>query len=124
MSENNINTKDFVIGTLVGSIVGASIALIFAPKSGKELRGNINTGASQVKDRASEWKIIAQEKGATWKDKAYTTTAEFKQRAMDTTSQISKKTQDLTKTVADKMKKNNSSDEETEEKVAETVQSE
>lgn len=90
MSENNINMKDFVIGTFVGTIVGASIALVFAPKSGKELRGDINEGAQQVKNRAGDWKEIAQEKSSDWKDKAFTTSVEFKKRAMDTTSNITK----------------------------------
>ncbi|RLL47803.1 YtxH domain-containing protein [Oceanobacillus piezotolerans] len=111
MSDNNINTKDFVIGTLVGSIVGASVALIFAPKSGKDLRNDINRGAVEVKGRASEWVDVAQVKGSDLKDKAYTTTSEFKRRAMDTTSQLGKnvaqKTQDLTKTVKDKVKQPN-----------------
>lgn len=77
MSDNNINTKDFVIGTLVGSIIGASAALLLAPKSGKELRGDINEGAIQVKYRANDWK-----------EKAYTTGSEFRKKAMDTTSDL------------------------------------
>ncbi|WP_156291537.1 YtxH domain-containing protein [Oceanobacillus salinisoli] len=109
---NNINTKDFIIGTLVGTIVGASCALIFAPKSGRELRGDINQGALQAKDRAGDWKGIAQEKSADWKDKAFTTSAEIKKRAMDTTSHLTKnvsqKTQDFKKTLSSKF--NNETD--------------
>ena len=63
MPENNINTKDFIIGSLVGAIIGGSTALLFAPKSGRELRSDINQGATQVKDRASGFKDAAQEKG-------------------------------------------------------------
>ena len=32
--DNGINTKDFLIGALVGGIVGAVTALLLAPKSG------------------------------------------------------------------------------------------
>ena len=60
---DNINSKDFIIGTLIGSIVGASVALLFAPKSGKELRDDINHGAIQARDRANEWKDTAIVKG-------------------------------------------------------------
>ncbi|OZU89686.1 hypothetical protein CIL03_00665 [Virgibacillus indicus] len=99
-NNNNINTKDFIIGTLIGSIVGASTALLLAPKSGRELRSDINQGAVQVKDRA-------QVKGSDWKDKAYTTGSELKRKAMDTTSQFTKnasdKTKELTKTVQTKL---------------------
>ncbi|WP_188206458.1 YtxH domain-containing protein [Alkalibacillus aidingensis] len=61
--EGNINSKDFMIGSLIGGIVGASVALLFAPKSGKELRHDINTGAQHVRERADEWKDVAYEKG-------------------------------------------------------------
>lgn len=115
MSENNINTKDFIIGTFVGTIVGASVALFFAPKSGRELRGDISQGAVQVKDRAEDWKEIAQEKGSDWKDKAFTTSAEIKKRAMDTTSNLTKnvsqKTQDLTKAISSKIKQSETTEE-------------
>ncbi|GAJ99426.1 YtxH domain-containing protein [Geomicrobium sp. JCM 19055] len=51
---SDMNTKDFLIGTLIGGIVGASAALLFAPKSGKELRGDISEGASTAKDKTYE----------------------------------------------------------------------
>ncbi|AIF43173.1 YtxH domain-containing protein [Virgibacillus sp. SK37] len=106
-SNSNINTKDFIIGTLIGGIVGVSAALLLAPKSGKDLRSDINDGATQMKGKASEFKDTAQEKGYHWKDKAYTTGSELKKRAMDTTSQLTKnasdKTKELTKTVQSKL---------------------
>ncbi|MFC3040147.1 YtxH domain-containing protein [Virgibacillus xinjiangensis] len=111
MGENNnqsnstINTKDFVIGTLIGGIIGAGAALVLAPKSGRELRGDINQGASQVKGRAYEWKDIAAEKSTNWKDRAYTTGSELKRKAMDTTTNASAKTKDLTKTFQDRFTK-------------------
>ena len=61
-SNDNINAKDFLIGSLVGTLVGASLALLFAPKSGKELRGDINKGAHELKDKAVELKDVASEK--------------------------------------------------------------
>src|SRR5690625_3499931 len=65
---DQINSKDFIIGTLVGGIVGATVALLFAPKSGRDLRADLNEGATQVKEKASAWKDIAQEKGSEWKE--------------------------------------------------------
>ncbi|WP_020616965.1 YtxH domain-containing protein [Paenibacillus daejeonensis] len=41
----------FLIGALVGSIVGAVGALLLAPKSGKELRKDIAEGAQQVSEK-------------------------------------------------------------------------
>jgi len=40
--------KSFLIGALVGGIVGSVSALLFAPKAGKELRKDIAVGAQQV----------------------------------------------------------------------------
>jgi gas vesicle protein len=53
-NENNINAKDFIIGTFVGGIVGAATALLLAPKSGKELRTNLNDQAIVLKDKSGE----------------------------------------------------------------------
>jgi gas vesicle protein len=39
-----MNAKDFLIGTLIGGLVGAATALLLSPKSGPELRGDIAEG--------------------------------------------------------------------------------
>src|SRR5690625_146384 len=104
---DNMSGKDFVIGTIFGSVVGATVALLFAPKSGRELREDINKGAVQARDVAYEWKDTAQEKGAELKDLAYEKGSEITKKAMDSTSDIRKtvaqKTQDLTKSAKDKL---------------------
>jgi len=83
-NEENINSKDFMIGTLLGGIVGASVALLFAPKSGKEIREDLNTGAQQVRDRADEWKDVAYEKSN-----------EFSQRMKETKGQLQDKVAEM-----------------------------
>ncbi|MET3682675.1 gas vesicle protein [Alkalibacillus flavidus] len=83
-TEENINSKDFMIGTLLGGIVGASVALLFAPKTGKEFREDINTGAQQVRERADEWKDVAYEKSN-----------ELSQRVKETKGQLQDKVADL-----------------------------
>src|SRR5690606_19594157 len=44
----------FFVGTLVGSVIGSATALLFAPKSGKELRGDIKAGTEKVIEKGSE----------------------------------------------------------------------
>ncbi|TVX92513.1 YtxH domain-containing protein [Paenibacillus agilis] len=44
-------TKPFWIGTIIGTVVGAVSALLFAPKSGRELREDISEGAKQIGER-------------------------------------------------------------------------
>ncbi|MGM8213382.1 YtxH domain-containing protein [Virgibacillus sp. W0430] len=100
MTENNVNTKDFIIGTFIGGIVGAAVALLFAPKSGKELRGDINYGASQAMERASDLKDTAQVRGAEWKEKALEKGNELSQKAKDKTAQLSKNVTEKTQGIA------------------------
>lgn len=45
--------KTFIIGTLVGSVVGAATALFLTPKSGQEMRQSLNDQASVVKEKTS-----------------------------------------------------------------------
>jgi gas vesicle protein len=38
MEDNNRGTKGFLLGLLAGGVVGGIVALLYAPKSGRELR--------------------------------------------------------------------------------------
>ncbi|MEI5908838.1 YtxH domain-containing protein [Bacillus spongiae] len=62
-TSENAKAKDFFIGALVGTIVGASTALFLAPKAGKELRNDVNTQASNLKAKTTVLKDSAVEKG-------------------------------------------------------------
>jgi len=50
----NMNGKDFLIGMLVGSIIGASVAFLMAPKSGRELRQDLSEGYESVSRKTQE----------------------------------------------------------------------
>lgn len=52
--EEEMSSKDFLIGALIGGIIGAATALFLAPKSGKELRADLNTQASTLKEKATQ----------------------------------------------------------------------
>ncbi|MBT2691175.1 YtxH domain-containing protein [Bacillus sp. ISL-47] len=62
-SEENINTKDFMIGALIGGMVGAATALFLAPKSGKELQSDLNEKASVLKEKSGQFRETAMTKG-------------------------------------------------------------
>lgn len=55
MSSNNNNVKGFLIGFLAGGTVGAIIALLTTPKSGKELRGDIKQKSEEYFDDADKY---------------------------------------------------------------------
>jgi gas vesicle protein len=46
--------SSFVIGLLTGTVLGAGLGMLFAPKSGSELRGQLSEQAGNLKNQASE----------------------------------------------------------------------
>src|SRR5690606_26351033 len=62
--EEEAGSKDFIIGALVGGIIGAAAALFLAPKSGKELRTDLNTHASTLKEKTSGYTDTVKEKSS------------------------------------------------------------
>lgn len=59
---SGMSGKDLFIGAVLGGMVGAMTALMFAPRSGEELRQNLdvksmlNTGVDKVKSAARDAK--------------------------------------------------------------------
>ncbi|GGA37219.1 YtxH domain-containing protein [Psychrobacillus lasiicapitis] len=80
--EEEVNGKDFIIGVFIGGIIGAATALLLAPKTGSELRGNLSTQAGQLKEKTLDLSSTAKEK----------------------TSQISKQLQEQSGQLVDKVK--------------------
>lgn len=63
MSDNKM-AKGLIAGFLAGSLVGAVIALLYAPKTGKELRGDIKRKSSELMDEAEEYLAAAKQKAS------------------------------------------------------------
>ncbi len=53
-NENN-NSSELLMSFLIGGIVGAGLALLFAPYSGRKLRGKIADMAEDAGDKASDY---------------------------------------------------------------------
>ncbi|MDY0082268.1 MAG: YtxH domain-containing protein [Ignavibacteriaceae bacterium] len=62
MSRDNNLAKGFFIGFLAGGTVGAIIALLTAPKSGKELRADIKSRSEEYLDEAEKYLAEAKDK--------------------------------------------------------------
>ncbi|WP_377888139.1 YtxH domain-containing protein [Alkalihalobacillus sp. R86527] len=92
-NNNNINTKDFIIGSLIGGIVGAAAALLSAPKSGKELRNDLNQQAGVVKERTSQFRDTAVERGT-----------DIANRAKERSNTIYKQVSDQSNNIVSKIK--------------------
>lgn len=63
MADNEDNNKSsFLIGFLAGGVLGAIVALLYAPKPGKELRADIGNRASEFGENAEEYVSAARNK--------------------------------------------------------------
>ena len=60
MAQNNGLLKGLVIGVLGGGAVGALIALLYAPKSGRELRADIKEKTDDFMEGAGEYAAAAK----------------------------------------------------------------
>ena len=63
-AEDSNVSKGLLIGFLTGGIVGAAIALLYAPKSGKELRQDIKGKTDELIDDAEKYLDVAKEKAS------------------------------------------------------------
>jgi gas vesicle protein len=61
MSENNVG-KGILFGFLAGGTIGAILALLYAPKSGKELRNDIKEKADEYLGEAEKYIAEAKDK--------------------------------------------------------------
>src|SRR5207245_7104280 len=68
--------RDFVVGMLVGSAIGAAVALLYAPQPGDATRDMIKLKAGEAKDRAGELASTAKEKASTVASTVSSTVAE------------------------------------------------
>jgi gas vesicle protein len=55
MAEENGIGKGLIIGFLTGTIVGSIVALLYAPKTGRELRGDIRERTDDLKEDAENY---------------------------------------------------------------------
>lgn len=62
--EDTSSTKDFIIGALIGGLVGAATAFFLAPKSGTEFRHNLNEQAAFFRNKGEQLRDVAISKGS------------------------------------------------------------
>lgn len=92
--------KDFVIGALVGGVIGAAAALFLAPKSGKDLRSEVAVQASNLKEKSAGITSQAKETAGVLKEKSTVLASQAKEKSV----QLTKKVQEQAGPVVDKVK--------------------
>jgi gas vesicle protein len=64
--ENEGGGGSFVIGLLTGTVLGAGLGMLFAPKTGSELRNQLSEQAGNLAHTASEGYRRASETAGQW----------------------------------------------------------
>src|SRR5215218_2402579 len=59
----------FLMGLLAGTVLGAGLGMLFAPKAGSELRNQLSEQAGSMRDTASEGYRRASETAGDWAEK-------------------------------------------------------
>jgi gas vesicle protein len=54
LDKGSVTMGGFLVGAAVGAVVGAGVALLFAPKTGKDTRAWIGAKSREVKDRVGD----------------------------------------------------------------------
>src|SRR3954453_14146880 len=54
----------FLMGLLAGTVLGAGLGMLFAPKAGSELRSQLTEAAGQLRSKAGDFGPQASEKGS------------------------------------------------------------
>ncbi|WP_273130674.1 YtxH domain-containing protein [Metabacillus sp. HB246100] len=90
------NGNEFIVGTVVGGLIGAAAALFLAPKSGKEMREDLGHQANVMKERTGQFTNEALEKTSDFRAVAKEKTSSLSQVVTEQSSQIMNKVRDLT----------------------------
>jgi len=79
----------FLLGAVIGGVIGAAAALFLAPKTGKEMREDFSSQAIILKDKSFEMSSAAKEKASDFSSVAKDKASDFSSVAKDKATEIS-----------------------------------
>ncbi|MFD0698654.1 YtxH domain-containing protein [Paenibacillus sp. GCM10027628] len=85
---NQKKGKDLLIGAVVGGVLGAATALLFAPKSGRELRSDIADQAQAVSEKTVQIASTVSQKTQEIAKTVSAQTSELVGKAKDTAANV------------------------------------
>ncbi len=80
MSDRDNEFGAFFAGFVIGGLVGAAVALLFAPQSGEETRTLIREKSIEIKDQVEQTALDAREKAEQFATEAKTKAEELQKR--------------------------------------------
>ncbi len=90
LNENNgkTGTKDFLLGAVVGGVIGASAALWLSPKSRTALRETLNSQTTILKEKADTLQIKVTDLAQYTKEKTNSITKSLSQQSSEALAKI------------------------------------
>ncbi|QGQ97482.1 YtxH domain-containing protein [Paenibacillus psychroresistens] len=101
---NNVDGKDFIIGAVVGGLLGAMAALLLAPKSGRELRQDLTEQYGTISEKTQQIASTVSEKTQQIASTVGEKTASIAKSATTHTNEWVDKAKDVAGTVIDEVK--------------------
>jgi gas vesicle protein len=80
---DNSGGGGFVMGLLTGTVLGAGLGMLFAPKAGAELRGQLSEQAGNLANTASEGYRKVTENAGQWAEKGRDAAGEWADKGKD-----------------------------------------
>ena len=85
----------FVMGLLTGTVLGAGLGMLFAPKAGSDIRRHLGEQAEDLANNASETYRRASHAAADWAGKAQESAGEWADKAAEAASDLVERGKDL-----------------------------
>ncbi|MFK9091152.1 YtxH domain-containing protein [Bacillus salipaludis] len=87
-SRNEESSNSFLLGALIGGVVGAAAALFLAPKSGKELRITLSNQAGSIMDKSGQLRENVMNKNNEFRSKTSSISKGFVQQSTELLNKV------------------------------------
>jgi len=100
---NESRAEGFILGAVVGAAAATIASLLFAPKSGKDLRKDISEGTNKTLEQADDYLDTAMQKGSQMVEDVEKSASEYFNLDGDKTDNVMSKTKKLFERKADEV---------------------
>src|SRR5699024_6937445 len=100
---NESRAEGFILGAVVGAAAATIASLLFAPKSGKDLRKDISEGTNKTLEQADDYLDTAMKKGSKKLEDIEKSASEYFNLDGDKTDNVMSKTKKLFERKADEI---------------------
>jgi gas vesicle protein len=99
-----MRTKEFVIGTILGTVAGAVAAILLTPKTGPEIRAKLSFQVENLTEKTQKLALDVSDKTQRIADEVSDMTLEIAKTMSAHTNQLAEKANGLASTVANGVK--------------------